>query len=109
MQDDVGVVSEIVTIAPVTGITADHGIINDLNTMNWEGISQEITKIPSSLLKVADALAMGTVTKTQNPKDWLDENIKIICEIANGPYPDLGVHHTRIRNSLFPVSSSYFH
>ena len=52
---------------------------------------------------------MGTVIKTQNPKDWLDANIKIICDIANGPYPDLGVHHAHIRNSLFPVSLSYFH
>ena len=60
-------------------------------------------------MKVADALAMGTVIKTQNPKDWSDANIKIICEIANGPYPDLGVHRALIQNSLFPVRSIYFH
>ena len=59
------------TIAPVTEIMADHGIINNLNAMNQEEISQENTKIPSSLLRVADALAMGAVIKTQNPKDWL--------------------------------------
>ena len=66
-------------------------------------------RIPSSLLKVADALAMGTVIKTQDPNDWLDANIRIICEIANGPYPDLGMHRALIRNSLFPVRSIYFH
>ena len=71
-------------------------------------MSQENTKIPSPLLKVADALATGTVIKTGNPQDWLDANIKIICEIANGPYPDLGVHHALIRNALFPVRPSYF-
>lgn len=52
---------------------------------------------------------MSTVIETQNPKDWLDANIKIICEIANGKYADLGVRGALIRNSLFPVSSSYFH
>jgi len=102
-------VSGNITVAPVTEIMADHGIINNLDIMHKGGIFQENTKIPLSLLKVADALAMGTVIKTQNPKDWLDANIKIICEIANSPYPDLGVYHALIQNSLFPVRSSYFH